>query len=265
MLFYIKRLPSILLRIANLKNFKTLHKAIFALIIIFTTDLFYLQETAKPQIKEISNARKEQIQKNIEKPWLINSIIFEAIKNNKLQDIKIMFNHGIDINRVISQNGIEPCKAGHNTKKMINILKSDGYTSIHIASLLGQAQIVKFLISKGARINQGNQYGFTPLHLASRKGNVEIVDLLLNSGARINQANVNGFKMGSTALHLAVINEKTEVIKKLLEKQKNNNIFRPRVNIYQKDLEGKTAVTIALKKQNKIILRLLLEYVYNGK
>jgi len=51
-------------------------------------------------------------------------------------------------------------------------------------------ELVKFLITKGAQVNQLDSDGTTPLHYASRRGNAEIVKLLCS-----NDANPNVFAM----------------------------------------------------------------------
>jgi ankyrin repeat protein len=49
---------------------------------------------------------------------------------------------------------------------------------------MGQGEVVKLLIEKGARVNETDRYGFTALQLASIKGNSHIYKLLKKSGAK---------------------------------------------------------------------------------
>jgi ankyrin repeat protein len=54
-----------------------------------------------------------------------------------------------------------------------------------------------------------NKYGQTPLHVASELGNMDLVQLLLDSGANVTVTNANG----QTPLHLACAKGHTDVVK----------------------------------------------------
>lgn len=57
---------------------------------------------------------------------------------------------------------------------------ASGNTALHLASEIGNLEIVKILaVVPDAAINVGNDRNLTPLHLAADKGNVEIVRFLV--------------------------------------------------------------------------------------
>jgi ankyrin repeat protein len=58
-----------------------------------------------------------------------------------------------------------------------------------IASRQGYIDIVKFLVSSGANINQIGQNLYTSLIYASGEGHLDIVKFLVVNGANINQKN----------------------------------------------------------------------------
>ena len=88
-------------------------------------------------------------------------------------------------------------------------------TPLCLASQLGLLEIVQFLISRGAEIDEFLDIPFrTPLINASRFGHVDVVVFLLNSGANINFQN----SQGDTALHHAVYENKYDIVKLLIAK-----------------------------------------------
>jgi len=60
------------------------------------------------------------------------------------------------------------------------------------AADFGQAEVVKFLISKGADVNAKDNFGITPLLAATYEGHVDVVDILLKKGADKNVKGPDG-------------------------------------------------------------------------
>ena len=59
-----------------------------------------------------------------------------------------------------------------------------GYTSLMMAALYGNIEIVNLLIASGADVNIKNDFGTTALMLAKNKGgNSRIFNLLISAGA----------------------------------------------------------------------------------
>jgi len=102
----------------------------------------------------------------------------------------------------------------------------NGETLLHraafdCASGLLEAEVVKYLISKGADINSRSCDGRTPLHMAVKYGgNLEVVEYLISYGADINARNAGGV----TPFHIAVSHKGAiEVVKYLVSKGANVN------------------------------------------
>jgi cytohesin len=91
----------------------------------------------------------------------------------------------------------------------------DNYSNLHIAARVGHADVVEYLLVKGADIDakcsRSNNEESTPLHLAVRAGHVEVVRHLLAKGANLKLK----IKDGLTALDLAKQEKRTEIIKLL--------------------------------------------------
>lgn len=101
----------------------------------------------------------------------------------------------------------------------------DGYTLLHYAAELGNVDLTKFLLSKGANANEAMIRGNTPLSTA-----------------------IGLDKYGSTMLHSAILNEKFELIKLLLEAGADPQT---------KDQWGKSAIEFAERQNNPKVLGLL--------
>lgn len=83
-----------------------------------------------------------------------------------------------------------------------------------IGSSVSNPALVRYLIGKGANVNQANGYGWTPLMYAVNRGNMESVQLLLDAGADVNAVNDKGWN----ALQVAK-EYKQKDIGKLLKKK----------------------------------------------
>lgn len=184
-----------------------------------------------------------------------------AVLSDKMEMVKHLLKRGLDINSYdVDVSGHTPLTAAVQSKnlKMVKFLLSkdadinlmSGYnrsTAIDIAATIGDLEIFKYLLNRGAKFNEsevqrsrilmnaavgGNidivEYllskdikvdspdgnGKTPLIAASGRGNIGVVKLLLSKQSDINHHTTYGF----SALSLAMISKRIDVIKLLLEK-----------------------------------------------
>lgn len=71
--------------------------------------------------------------------------------------------------------------------RIVNVPNQNGETILFAAIVPGRrAEIVEYFISKGANVNQMNNFHMAPLHLACRRLPLEIVRLLVEHGADVN-------------------------------------------------------------------------------
>ncbi len=109
-------------------------------------------------------------------------------------------------------------------------------TPLHVASVLGRFEIVKWLTENGADISQAETDGDTPIALASYSGNVEVINWFFELGANVNvRNNENG-----TPLHNAFTNANIEAISYLLSKG---------ALINAQNNEGKTPLHLLLEQK----------------
>ena len=133
-------------------------------------------------------------------------------------------------------------------KKMIrsgfDIHKKDcrGVTLLHVAVEYANFEMVKYLISKGAKVNSKDKVGRTPLlMLDDDEIGLEIFRILVKNGANLNLRDEDG----QTPLMIACDDENIDLVKLLLDAGANPNI---------KDDEGETA----LKKTNSEAIKKML-------
>lgn len=91
---------------------------------------------------------------------------------------------------------------------------------------------------------EGNKDGSTPLHWACYTGSDTAFNFIVNYYDNLDFQDNDGL----TALHLAVMSERTEIVKKLLQKGANKNI---------KDRKGRTPKILAETKGKELIANML--------
>lgn len=100
----------------------------------------------------------------------------------------------------------------------IDATDEDGWTALERAAYGGRLDVVKFLLSRGARANS-KEYLNPPIILAAHSGKAEIVKALLDNGADPNATGVNA----CTALMRSVWKGHIEIVRLLLEKGADPN------------------------------------------
>ena len=88
------------------------------------------------------------------------------------------------------------------------------FTPLTWAINMGQTEIVRLLVQRGADVNAVGRHGETPLRSAAMKGNVEAARILLEAGADPNQTSG---EITMTALGFATMMAGTDMVRLLLE------------------------------------------------
>ncbi|XP_048238051.1 NF-kappa-B inhibitor cactus-like [Haliotis rufescens] len=142
-----------------------------------------------------------------------------------------------------------------------NLLKQ---TPLHLAVITRQVNIVRRLMTAGARVDVTDIHGNTPLHIACREGYQEIVECLLRPVyyeetllnqyeipyQRIPQDLENRNFDGHTCLHLAAMSTHLKVLELLLSKKASINV--------RDGTSGRTVLHYAAETGNRILLHFLL-------
>lgn len=98
--------------------------------------------------------------------------------------------------------------------RSLDAKNEDGQTAVHVASRLGQDDILKKLIESKANINCRDTAGYTPLHYACRNNKASTARILVDMG----EANIQirHTETGQVPLHEAAANGHVDVINVLL-------------------------------------------------
>ncbi|QDV82168.1 ankyrin repeat domain-containing protein [Planctomycetes bacterium TBK1r] len=95
-----------------------------------------------------------------------------------------------DVDKV--NEALDRAQAGFGSSPRVNVRDASGSTPLSAAALLGNIEIVKLLLERGANVAATNRDGTTPLHVAAFMCHTEVVELLLENGASPGRENNRG-------------------------------------------------------------------------
>nr|XP_013805316.1 PREDICTED: ankyrin repeat and SOCS box protein 3 isoform X2 [Apteryx mantelli mantelli] len=152
--------------------------------------------------------------------------LFLAVENGHLGIVKLLLQHGANIN-------------GHHSWS--------GWNSLHQASFQGYTEIIKILLEQGANKECEDDFGITPLFVAAQYGKLESLRILVSYGANINcQA-----KDRATPLLIAVQEGHAKCVELLLSEGADPNL-------YCNEEEWQLPIHAAAEMGHKNILELLI-------
>lgn len=159
----------------------------------------------------------------------------------------------LDLNRLL----IEACRKNDEYKikrllKMranVNVRDENGESVLQIVYNNNNIEMVKYLLDNGANINMQYNTGATLLFEACRKNDFEFVKYLINKIERVDEKNFN--------------KDDCELLDNLIYKisrfvKKDEEYGRFELNI--KDVEGNTPLFMAVKNDNKEMVKYLLKH-----
>ena len=145
----------------------------------------------------------------------------------------------------------------------LNAINNMMQTPLHVAVLANRPEMVQLLVNSNAKLNIHDRRGNTPLHLACQRGLIDIVEIILAAISTSEQQNgqVTVQQMietcnfdGLTCLHLAAINDKSNIIELLVVKyQANLNVKDSR--------SGETIVHKAIREFNVDLVAFILSLI----
>jgi ankyrin repeat protein len=134
---------------------------------------------------------------------------------------------------------------------LLDVKSANGSTPLMYASLSGHVGVVRWLLNKGAAINELSNEGMTPLYHACYKNHLPVVRLLLERGA---DPTLTGCKEhGCTPLLISSREGHVEVVRWLLGHP------TAKAAISHPDLVGETALSYACHFGRAGVVRALLE------
>jgi ankyrin repeat protein len=119
---------------------------------------------------------------------------------------------------------------------VVHTRDSEGDTILHKAVSLGNAEIIEYLLEKGANVNARDNSEIRPLHQAARLGYADVAALLISKGADVNAIDFQG----QTSIHLATRKGHSAVVVLLASKGAHINV---------KNIFGDSPLTCALSQK----------------
>lgn len=157
----------------------------------------------------------------------------EAAVNEHREMLGSVPGHWLDVAKLLIEHGAD-----------VNIALEDD-TPIGFAALMGEKELVRALLAKGANINGAENAYETPLHAAIAEKHRDTAEFLVNSGADVNAWN----RSRRTPLHfVAHYMDDPELVELMISRGANVNA---------KDKNGATPLSFAAKARNKKTAKVL--------
>ena len=118
------------------------------------------------------------------------------------------------LHRAVERGDIEIGRYLLGKGALVNEKEDEGWTPLHWAVNLGEFEWTKFLINAGAEIDAVNDEGHTPIFDAVMRDDDEVVRYLIEKGANINKRN----NKKASLLHLGAINRSYKSVPIIIEK-----------------------------------------------
>lgn len=135
-------------------------------------------------------------------PVIEGTTLHLAISYGKEENVKCLLDAGADYSQTDYYNTrsfhfatgyghLEILKVVYERGSHRYINQANGHSNvpIYIASIIGHGNVLKWLLQRGAKVNQPGINGATPLYLASAHGHIGIFRELLNNGADTHKMN----------------------------------------------------------------------------
>ncbi|XP_014772761.1 transient receptor potential cation channel subfamily A member 1 homolog [Octopus bimaculoides] len=154
------------------------------------------------------------------------------------------------LHRAAMSGNMECVKLLVDNSARIDAYDEEQSTPLHKAALYNHYNVVDYLIKCGARVNKRDSDSYTPLLLAALRGHSETIEILMNASADPLAVD----KYEKTAIYLASEENKTLVLKKLLEYPGMKD------QVHANDQYGNRPLHVAAKEGFTEIVMILLSH-----
>ena len=188
----------------------------------------------------------------IEEAWescRLNNL--ETLKNIVPKDIKPDFlrinekNHCHTLLMQSSANGSADCARYLLDKGApVNQKNFNGFTALHWAGFTGNLDSVGVLLEFNADVEARTGDGKTPIHIAAYRGHRKFIDFMISNGSNLNEV----CSLGWNCLHYSILSNQQAMAEFLLRKN---------IDISQVDSEKKSIKDFAIENKATWILSML--------
>ncbi|RUS71947.1 hypothetical protein EGW08_020290 [Elysia chlorotica] len=171
---------------------------------------------------------------------------FKAVRQGSFDLLEKFLNDGFDINTKHEEILGDQI---YCIKWFVRPIRLKKYSLLHMATIHADKEMLEYLISKGADVNQMDQNGFTPVSVAAAIHRPDIVDCLIQAGADLNAQSISG----RTPLIQAITTQDAPIVTMLLAAGADPNL---------EDMKGTTPLNTAMmivETKNVDILQALLD------
>ena len=164
------------------------------------------------------NVKREAPPRNMMRIDVYPTILLIAIKKREIDLIKVLIQHGADVNAVTTGSNVSPLlrAAGQGDLDIVKLLIQNG-ADVNSKGIAGRTplhgviefhptnciEIMEILLKNGASVNALDNCNRSPLHVAAKIGNVKIARFLVENGCNIHITS----KMEGQAIHVAALGD----------------------------------------------------------
>jgi len=176
------------------------------------------------------------------------------IMNNQTDSVRVFLSGKIDPNiRIPLERREKP--------ERIDETRYIDTPALILATEYGALGVMGALLNAGADVNVSYIYGITPLMVAAQNQDFDAIDLLIQNGADIHKQNENG----DNALFRLLYSMEIDDILLSMDEETAEKIIRlfisSGIDLNVKNIQGKTAMDIAMEKNMKNVVNILSKYV----
>jgi len=160
----------------------------------------------------------------------VNKELFELCSMGSLNGIEKLLLKGADLNCIDDKEKITP---------------------LYLAAILGNMELVEFIVVKGGNVNSWNNGNTSPLHAACHVKNDAIVEFLVVNGAELHKKS----ELGVSPFHMVCFRDDASLLNNLLKLPK----ITERINVHERGVNDYTPLHYAVAGGSKEIAVTLLD------